>query len=73
MGNKKSSADQMPIGLMMSLAQHRNAMKNFSLLNDEKQKSVIQYVENSQTGEDAKNRIRNAVDSLDEGNTGFLG
>lgn len=72
MGKKKPGAD-MPIGLMMSLAQHQNAMKNFSLLGDEGQKSVIQYIQNSVTGEEAKNRIQNAVKNLEQGNSGFLG
>lgn len=70
--NNKNAAD-MPIGLMMSLAMHRDAMRNFSLLNDEKQKSVIRYVEDSKTGAEAKNRINNAVDNLEKGNTGFIG
>lgn len=73
MENQKKDAENMPIGLMMKLAMHQDAMKNFSLLNDEKQKSVIRYVEDSQTGEEAKNRITNAVNNLDKGNTGFIG
>lgn len=71
---KKSNDDtNMPVGLMMSLAQHQNAMKTFSMLNDEKQKSVIRYVEDSTTGEEAKDRIQNAVSDLDKGSTGFIG
>lgn len=73
MGKLKSDAAGMPIGLMMSLAQHQNAMKNFALLDDEGQKSVIRYVEDSVTGEEAKNRIQNAVQNLEQGNNGFLG
>lgn len=73
MGKKKRDAGEMPIGLMMSLAMHQDAMRNFSLLDDAKQKSVIRYVEDSQTGEEAKSRINNAVDNLDKGNTGFIG
>lgn len=63
----------MPIGLMMSLAQHEKAMENFSRLNDEKQDAVLRYVKDSRTGEEAKSRIRSAVDQLEQGNTGFLG
>jgi uncharacterized protein YdeI (YjbR/CyaY-like superfamily) len=73
MGKMKSDATDMPIGLMMSLAQHQNAMRNFALLDDEGQKSVIRYVEDSATGEEAKNRIQNAVKNLEQGNSGFLG
>ncbi len=41
MEQKKHEAENMPIGLMMSLAMHGDAMHEFSLLNDEQQKSVI--------------------------------
>lgn len=73
MSKGRSDAGNMPIGLMMSLAQHENAMKAFGRMDDEKQKSVIRYVEDSATGEEAKNRIRRAVESLEQGSTGFLG
>ncbi|OCN02152.1 hypothetical protein A7X67_12090 [Clostridium sp. W14A] len=73
MGKKNPDATDMPIGLMMSLAQHQNAMKTFGRLDDEHQKSVIRYVEDSTTGEEAKSRIQNAVQNLDQGNTGFIG
>lgn len=72
MGKMKSDAEHMPIGLMMSLAQHQKAMKNFSLLDDSRQKAVIQYVESSTTGEDAKNRIQSTVENLEKGNAGFF-
>lgn len=72
MGNKKSDASHMPIGLMMSLAQHQEAMRHFSLLDDAGQKSVIQYVTGSSTGEEAQNRIRNAVENLEIGNAHFF-
>jgi uncharacterized protein YdeI (YjbR/CyaY-like superfamily) len=71
MSNKKSDAGDMPIGLLMSLAQHKKAMKNFSGLNSEQQKSVIRYIEDSQTGEEAQTRIQSAVDRLDQGNAKF--
>ncbi|HEX3016313.1 MAG TPA: hypothetical protein VHP31_00460 [Caproicibacter sp.] len=73
MGKKKRDAGEMPIGLMLSLGMHQDAMKNFALLNDEKQNAVIRYVEDSQTGDEAKNRINTAVDNLEKGNTGFIG
>lgn len=73
MGKKKRDAGEMPIGLMLSLGMHQSAMKNFALLDDEKQNAVIRYVEDSQTGDEAKNRINTAVDNLEKGNTGFIG
>ncbi len=69
MEQKKHEAENMPIGLMMSLAMHGDAMHEFSLLNDEQQKSVIHFVENAKTGEDAKNRIEEAVQHLENGDT----
>ena len=72
MGKMKSDAEHMPIGLMFSLAQHQQAMRNFSLLDDKQQEAVIQYVESSATGEDAQKRIQNAVENLEKGSTGFF-
>ncbi len=73
MAKKKRHAEEMPIGLMMSLSMHPDAMRNFSTLTDEKQNSVIRYVEDANSGEEAKNRISGAVDELEKGSTGFLG
>ena len=73
MNQSKPGAGNMPIGLMMSLAQNPEAMHNFSLLSDEEQKSVIQFVENSSTGKEAKSRIERAVQNLEAGNHSFLG
>lgn len=65
------SAAEMPIGLTMSLAMHPDAMRNFSLMDEEKQKSVIRYVEDSKTGEEAENRIKTSVQNLEKGNSSF--
>ncbi len=73
MENRKKSGGYMPIGLMMSLAQHQEAMRTFSLLDDAKQEAVLRYVKDSRTGQEAKDRIRSAVDQLEQGSTGFLG
>jgi uncharacterized protein YdeI (YjbR/CyaY-like superfamily) len=73
MAKKKRDAEDMPIGLMMSLAMHPDAMRNFSSLTDEKQSSVIHFVEDATTGAEARTRITNAVDQLENGKTDFLG
>lgn len=73
MEKKKRDAGEMPIGLMMSLAMNPDAMRNFSTLTNEKQSSVIRYVEDANSGEEARNRITSAVDELGKGSTGFLG
>lgn len=73
MAKEDHGAENMPIGLMMSLAMHQDAMRNFSLLDDSQQKAVIRYVEDSKTGDDAKNRIESAVQNLEQGTSSFFG
>jgi uncharacterized protein YdeI (YjbR/CyaY-like superfamily) len=73
MDDKKKSGAELPIGLMMSLAMNPDAMKNFSQLDDEKQSSVIRYIESANTGDEARTRIGNAVDELSKGNIQFFG
>jgi uncharacterized protein YdeI (YjbR/CyaY-like superfamily) len=68
---ENKSASEMPIGLTMSLAMHPDAMRNFSLMSDDKQKSVIRYVEDSKTGEEAESRIKTSVQNLENGNSSF--
>lgn len=63
-------AQDMPIGLLMELAMHRDASNSFSLLDDEQQRAIIRFVEDAVTGEDAKHRIDETVDRLENGDTG---
>lgn len=70
MEGKERSADEMPVGLMMSLAMHGGAMRNFALLSGEQQRAVIRFVEEAATGEDAKRRVDSAVERLENGDTG---
>lgn len=72
MDNDKPDAKKMPIGLLMSLAQHENAMENFSRLNDVQRENLLRFTTGSATGEEAQDRIYTAVKKLDENNTGFL-
>jgi uncharacterized protein YdeI (YjbR/CyaY-like superfamily) len=73
MDGKKKDGTELPIGLMMSLAMNPDAMKNFSQLDDEKQSSVVRYIESANTGDEARTRIGNAVDELSKGNITFFG
>lgn len=73
MKKKESKAANMPVGLMVSLTKHQDAMKNFSMLDDEKQRLVIRYVKDSTNCEDAKRRIQSAVKNLEQGDIGFIG
>ncbi len=70
MSKENREAQDMPIGLLMSLAMNRDAMSTFSRLGDEQQTSVIHFVEDAITGEDAKHRISEVVDRLKNGDTG---
>lgn len=70
MEEKKRRAEEMPIGLMMTLAMHSDAMQAFALLGDEQQESVIRFVEDAVSGDDAKRRIESAVERLENGSTG---
>lgn len=72
MEKESRRAEEMPIGLMMSLAMRPDAMRNFSLMDESRQRSVIRYVEDANTGAEAKERIGSAVDELGKGNTGFF-
>ena len=65
------SAKDLPVGLMMSLAQNKTAMRAFSNLTPDGQERVIQYVTSAATGKEAKEHIHTAVDCLAHGDTGF--
>ncbi|NLO09639.1 MAG: hypothetical protein GX129_07170 [Clostridiales bacterium] len=58
---------QLPVGLGMRLALDMKAMTNFSNLSDTKKQELINYIEGSTTGEEAKNRVTEVVSSLHNG------
>lgn len=58
---------QLPIGLGMRLALDMKAMTNFANLPDEKKKELINYIESSTTGDEAKNRVSEVISSLHDG------
>ena len=60
---------QLPVGLGMRLALDMQAMTNFSNLSDSKKQELINYIEGSTTGEDAKNRVINVMNNLHNGNS----
>lgn len=55
---------QLPVGLGMRLALDMKAMTNFANLPDEKKRELIDYIEGSETGEEAKTRVTEVVSSL---------
>lgn len=60
---------QLPVGLGMRLALDMKAMTNFSNLPDVKKQELINYIEGSATGDEAKNRVTEVVNSLHKGGT----
>jgi len=58
---------QIPVGLGMRLALDMKAMTNFANLPDEKKRGLINYIESSATGDEAKVRVSEVVSSLHDG------
>ena len=54
----------LPVGFSMSLAQDMQAMTNFATLPDPRKEELVQYIENSTTGDEAKSRIGEVVSNL---------
>lgn len=59
--------DTMPEGLGFRLAMDMQAMTNFVNLSNEKKQEVIQYIKESTTGDEAKNRVTEVVSNLRTG------
>lgn len=55
---------ELPVGLGMSLALDMKAMANFSALTDNKKEELVNYIKNSTTGYEAKDRITEVVNRL---------
>ncbi len=58
---------QIPEGLGMRLAMDMNAMKSFVNLSDQKRKELVDYIEGSTTGDEARNRVTEVVRNLHNG------
>ena len=64
MDSKNHDAKQMPIGLLMSLAQHDKAMENFSRLSDSQRENLLRFTTGSPSGDEAKGRIDTAIEMI---------
>ena len=62
----------MPIGFGMELYQNSDALHCFAALSQDERNNIIQYIEKSKTGEEAKKRINTAVENLNKRNTKFF-
>lgn len=66
MGNAPDGID-LPLGLSMGLSMHPRAAETFGKMSAEEKHAAIRYVQSGIGSEDAKRRITNAVNQLDEG------
>jgi hypothetical protein len=58
---------QLPVGLGMRLALDMQAMTNFVNLPDNNKQQLVNYIESSTTGDEAKHRITEVVSNLHKG------
>jgi len=59
----------LPVGLGMRLALDMEAMTNFVNMPEEGRKQLVDYIEGSTTGEEAKNRVTEVVTNLHKGSS----
>lgn len=59
--------NQIPVGLGMRLALDTEAMTNFANLPESRKKELVNYIQSSTSGQDAKNRVTEVVNSLHNG------
>ncbi len=59
--------EQLPEGLGFRLAMDMKAMSNFVNMPDANKKQMINYIESSTTGDEAKNRVTEVVSNLHNG------
>lgn len=57
----------LPEGLGMRLAMDMDAMRNFVNLSDQSRKELVNYIEGSASGDEAKNRVIEVVRNLHNG------
>ena len=71
MGRNPEGPD-LPLGFGMQLAQEPAAVSRYGALTSDQKAQVIRYIQSGATGDDAKNRIANAVTGLRDGNMSFM-
>lgn len=64
--------NHIPVGFAMSLSQHEDALKYYGSLDKMQQEQIKNYIQNSTTGDEAKQRIENSVNGLSNNNLNFL-
>jgi len=62
----------MPIGFIMSIFKNKDALKYFSNLDEDTKIKISDYIKNSTTSDQAKERIYNSIEGLSSQNLHFL-
>ena len=70
MGSSPDGID-IPLGLSMELTMHPRAASTFGQMSPAEKHAAIRYIQSCTTGEDAKHRIRNAIQQMEQGQTMF--
>lgn len=65
--NEDHASPDLPVGLGMALAQDTAAMDRFCHLSDAEKENIIRDIQSSQTGQEAKGKIHDAVARLSGG------
>ena len=61
----------LPIGFGMQLAQDPGAMETFGRMSKDQKYAMVNYIQGSNTGEDAENRVEDAIQKLSSGQMMF--
>ena len=69
---KNPDGRDLPLGFGFRLQESPSALRTFSSLNESQRNQVLNYVQGGNTGDDAKNRIANAVNCLSKGQVSFF-
>lgn len=62
---------EIPTGLMSRMANSTRAMDGFFSLDDDRRDALVQYIQGAQTGAEAKSRMEEAVEALEQADDTF--
>ncbi len=62
---------EIPTGLMSRMAHSTRAMDGFFSLDDDRRDALVQYIQGAQTGAEAKSRMEEAVEALEQADDTF--
>ncbi len=68
---KNPNGPDLPLGLGMELAQNPKAMNAFGTMTNEQKAALISHIQGATTGEEAKQRIAEAIHKLNNNQTQF--